>query len=140
MLKAFKNISGRLFVPIFHNNSDNYSKNLLINWKQWNFLLSIFLYLVNNRLLWINSFTYLVLNNAKRACFSVFVSLSHYIIRWRLSWITGMSFLQPQLRRDNSLYWSSRSRVFYKIGVLKNFALFAEKHLCWSLFFIKFQA
>ena len=28
---------------------------------------------------------------------------------------------------------SSRSQIFFKIGVLKNFAIFARKHLCWSL-------
>ena len=28
---------------------------------------------------------------------------------------------------------SSRSQMFFKIGVLKNFALFTGKHLCWSL-------
>ena len=28
--------------------------------------------------------------------------------------------------------------MFYKIGVLKNFAKFTGKHLCWSLFFNKF--
>ena len=27
--------------------------------------------------------------------------------------------------------------VFYKKGVLKNFAKFSVKHLCWSLFFNK---
>ena len=30
-----------------------------------------------------------------------------------------------------------RPEVFYKIGVLRNFAKFAEKQLCRSLFFIK---
>ena len=30
--------------------------------------------------------------------------------------------------------------MFFKIGVLKNFANFAGKHLCWSLFLIKLQA
>ena len=35
---------------------------------------------------------------------------------------------------------SSRSQMFFKIGVLKNFAIFTEKHLCWSLFLIKLQA
>ena len=29
---------------------------------------------------------------------------------------------------------------FYKKGVVKNFAIFTEKHLCWSLFLIKLQA
>ena len=27
--------------------------------------------------------------------------------------------------------------MFFKIGVLKNFAIFTGKHLCWSLFLIK---
>ena len=30
--------------------------------------------------------------------------------------------------------------MFFEIGVLKNFANFAGKHLCWSLFLIKLQA
>ena len=30
--------------------------------------------------------------------------------------------------------------MFFKIDVLKNFAIFTEKHLCWSLFLIKLQA
>ena len=29
---------------------------------------------------------------------------------------------------------SSRAQVFFKIGVLKNFAIFIGKHLCWSFF------
>ena len=32
---------------------------------------------------------------------------------------------------------SSRSQMFYKIGVLKNFAKFTGKHLCWSHFLMK---
>ena len=35
---------------------------------------------------------------------------------------------------------SSRPQMFFKIEVLKNFANFTGKHLCWSLFLIKFQA
>ena len=35
---------------------------------------------------------------------------------------------------------SSGSQMFLKIGVLKNFAIFAEKQLCWSLFLITLQA
>ena len=35
---------------------------------------------------------------------------------------------------------SSRSQMFFKIGALKNFAMFTGKHLCWSLFVIKLQA
>ena len=29
---------------------------------------------------------------------------------------------------------SSHSQMLFKIGVLKNFVIFTEKHLCWSLF------
>ena len=35
---------------------------------------------------------------------------------------------------------SSRSQIFFKIGVLKDFANFTGKHLCCSLFLIKLQA
>ena len=39
------------------------------------------------------------------------------------------------------LCWSrsSRSQVFFKIVVLKIFVNFTGKHLCWSLFLIKLQ-
>ena len=35
---------------------------------------------------------------------------------------------------------SSRSQMFFKVGTLKSYALFTEKHLHRSLFIIKFQA
>ena len=35
---------------------------------------------------------------------------------------------------------SSRSKMFFKIGVLKNFAIFTGKHMCKSLFLIKLKA
>ena len=34
---------------------------------------------------------------------------------------------------------SSRSQMFFKIDVIKNFVNFTGKHLCWSLFLIKFK-
>ena len=34
----------------------------------------------------------------------------------------------------------SRSQMLFKIGVLKNFAIFTGKHPCWRLFKIKLQA
>ena len=40
----------------------------------------------------------------------------------------------------NDLYRSSRSQMFFEIGVLKNFAIFTTKHLCCILFLIKLQA
>ena len=51
-----------------------------------------------------------------------------------LSKITeALIFINPKIRK----YRSSRSEVFGKEGVLKNFANFTEKHLCQSLFFNK---
>ena len=35
---------------------------------------------------------------------------------------------------------SSRSHVFFKIVILKNFAILTGKHLCWSIFLFKLQA
>ena len=35
---------------------------------------------------------------------------------------------------------SSHSQKFFKIGILKNFAIFTRKHLCWSLFLITLLA
>ena len=34
---------------------------------------------------------------------------------------------------------SSRSQMFFKIGILKNFAIITGKHLCWSVFSIELQ-
>ena len=35
---------------------------------------------------------------------------------------------------------SSRSQMFFKISVLKNFENFTGNHICWSLFLIKLQS
>ena len=35
---------------------------------------------------------------------------------------------------------TSRLQMFFKVGALKNFAIFTEKHLCWILCLIKLQA
>ena len=37
------------------------------------------------------------------------------------------------------IFRSSHSQKLFKIGVLKSFAIFTGKHLCWSLFLIKFN-
>ena len=42
--------------------------------------------------------------------------------------------------RQSSNFKSSRLQMFFKIGVLKNFAIFPGKHLCQSYFLIKLQA
>ena len=45
-----------------------------------------------------------------------------------------LSFLNPKKGR------STRLQMFFKIGVLKNFANFTRKRLHWSFFLIKLQA
>ena len=38
---------------------------------------------------------------------------------------------------EDDIIRSGRSQMFLKIGVLKKFAIFTGKRLCWSLFLIK---
>ena len=40
-------------------------------------------------------------------------------------------------KRSSETLRSSRSQMFFKIGVLKSFSIFAKKHLCSSFFFNK---
>ena len=39
--------------------------------------------------------------------------------------------------KPRGVFRSSRSQMFFKIGVLKNLAIFTGKHMCWSLFLIR---
>ena len=39
-----------------------------------------------------------------------------------------------------TLFRSSRSQIFFKIGLFKNFAIFIEKNFSWSLFLIKLHS
>ena len=39
-----------------------------------------------------------------------------------------------------TLFQKQPPEVFYKKAVLKNFAIFTGKHMCWNLFLIKLQA
>ena len=48
--------------------------------------------------------------------------------------------LEKKKKSAKSLVWDcgdSLSQMFFKIGILKNFANFTGKHMCWSLFLIK---
>ena len=55
-----------------------------------------------------------------------------YLEKLRKNGDFTLKFLEP--------YRSSHHRCFCKKGVLKSFANFTGKHLCWSLFLIKLQA
>ena len=49
-----------------------------------------------------------------------------------------MLFPQVMSKSYSSVkFWSSRSQMFFRISVHKNFAKFTEIHLSWSLFLIK---
>ena len=50
---------------------------------------------------------------------------------------TLINVLNNNFCRTLFLFRSSRSQVFFKIGLLKNFANFTGKHLWWSPFLIK---
>ena len=40
---------------------------------------------------------------------------------------------------NRTIFWNN-SQIFFKLGVIKNFADFKGKQLCWSLFLMKLQA
>ena len=48
--------------------------------------------------------------------------------------------LQTFKTRNKQAFRSSRPQMFYKIGVIENFAKFTGKYLSWSHFFIKLHA
>ena len=52
-------------------------------------------------------------------------------------WIECTQWLPCSVQKT---FRGSRWQMFFKIGVLKNFANNTGKHLCWSLFLIRFQA
>ena len=37
-------------------------------------------------------------------------------------------------------FCTPRCQMFFKIGILKTFAIFTRKHLCWRLFLIRLQS
>ena len=64
-------------------------------------------------------------------------------LRWRLSWLVLfweiMFLMYWRILKIVWKYRSSRSRIFFKIDVLKEFPIFTGKYLCWSLFLVKLQ-
>ena len=47
--------------------------------------------------------------------------------------------LSPCKSEPSKKLKSSRLLIFFKVGIIKNFAIFAGKHLCWDLFLIKLR-
>ena len=61
----------------------------------------------------------------------IYVYVSTYIIIYTLLHI--LRYARPDLLRFEQPIKCSRSQMFFKLGVLKNFAIFAGKHLFWRL-------
>ena len=59
-------------------------------------------------------------------------SLIHHVMIIVTSGISKKSFF--------IIFRSSHALMFFKTGVIRNFAIFIGKHQCWSLFLIKLQA
>ena len=59
-----------------------------------------------------------------------------YDWKWSFRLVCKLNYLQFGLQK----YRSSHSQMYFRIGALKDFAMFTEKHLCWSLYLITVQA
>ena len=55
-------------------------------------------------------------------------------------WSIVVANINKFLIQNTSRGRSSRLQMIFKIDVLKDFAIFTGKHLCWSLFLITLQA
>ena len=66
------------------------------------------------------------------------IEVRHNMLPLNYSRMTILNVLvKIRLLEIATCYRSSRPEVFYKEGVLKNFATFARKNLCWGLLFNK---
>ena len=88
----------------------------------WNINLNL---LSTNPTKWLNTFKQFV---------GVYLTI---LWSWRLkgqSYVNHFTFKQFPMSISSR---SSRKQMFFNVSVLKNFAIFTEKHLCSSLFWIK---
>ena len=52
---------------------------------------------------------------------------------------TIVKFFRSLLQVPTNYRQKQPPKVFYKKAVLKNFAMFTGKHLCWTFFLVKLQ-
>ena len=75
---------------------------------------------------------------------SIFLSTSEGLLlnipETRSSLLWSFIFSISHFSSLETEYTEVAVRSCFKIGVLKNFAMFMGKHLCWSLFLIKYPA
>ena len=102
---------------------------------------------------WLNWICFLLLNLIWKDALSLYLLLranqGNWLLLEKLKGNYSLKRKKQPVRviRENSCMLkeaatirSSRLQMFFKIGVLKNFAIFTGKHPCWSLFKITLQA
>ena len=60
--------------------------------------------------------------------------------KWRCQFEVNINYIVFQPFSKTKQFQKQSLELFWKKGVLKNFANFTWKHLCWSLFLIMLQA
>ena len=68
------------------------------------------------------------------------ICYSCYYISMTASYVICSCRKTLKLTQKAKTLISSRSQMFFEIGVLKSLVIITKKHLCWSLFLIKLQA
>ena len=71
----------------------------------------------------------------KGSRFADFVRFRPYTYLRTHSTIKALNLIKES--KQNQLL---NEQIFFEIGVVKNFAIFRGKHLCWILFLVKLQA
>ena len=92
----------------------------------------------------VNFTRYIFLEFEKIFRTSIFLSTSEGLLlnipETRSSLLWSFIFSISHFSSLETEYIEVAVRSCFKIGVLKNFAMFMGKHLCWSLFLIKYPA
>ena len=109
-----------------------------LNIKNWQYFLFLFFSLYKNTFFWI-----LFFNSSRKRKGNLVTQIENIRNTWNFSLlllVIGIhSHHLTEENKKNKTYRSSRSEVFCKYGVLKDFAKFTGTHLYWSLFLIKLQ-
>ena len=81
-----------------------------------------------------------IFHRPKCSCSWKIDKLQPYRVSLYTKWSIVVANINKFLIQNTSRGRSSRLQMIFKIDVLKDFAIFTGKHLCWSLFLIMFQA
>ena len=81
-----------------------------------------------------------IFKRPKCNCSQKIDKLQPYRVFLYTKWSIAIANINEFLIQNTSRGRSSRLQMIFKIDVLKDFAIFTGKHLCWSLFLIMLQA